>query len=163
MALANQYRFAETKFELEQIDQLMKDSSLYIPFSPFSPSIDGAIVAQNLLKGTLALKEKRMSDALAAFNKAAITEENMVYNEPRDWMLNPKQYLGNTFLENNDGVNAEKIFIKDLLNNKENGWALFGLYKALSLQRKNAEAAKVMERYKNAFRNADINITSSVY
>ena len=87
----------------------------------------------------------------------------MVYNEPRDWLLNPKHYLGNAYLEDKDGVNAEKVFRKDLLNNNGNGWALFGLYKALLLQKKTAEAAKVLVRFKIAFNKADIKITSPVY
>jgi hypothetical protein len=163
MALVNQSRFAEAKYELEQMQQLMQDKNLAIPFTPFSPSLDGAVVAENLLAGTIALKEKRISDAIIAFVKAAATEENMVYNEPRDWLLNPKHYLGNAYIENSDGINAEKVFRKDLLNNNENGWALFGLHKALLLQKKNAEAAKVLVKFKKAFTNADIKIESTVY
>ena len=44
-----------------------------------------------------------------------------------------------------DGVNAEKVFRKDLLNNNDNGWALYGLYKALLLQKKYNEAATVFQ------------------
>jgi tetratricopeptide (TPR) repeat protein len=163
MALVNQSRFAEAKYELEQMQQLMQDKNLAIPFTPFSPSLEGAVVAENLLAGTIALKEKRISESAAVFTKAVTTEENMVYDEPRDWLLNPKHYSGNAYLENGDGINAEKAFRKDLLNNNENGWALFGLYKALLLQKKNAEAAKVLTRFKTAFGNADIKIESPVY
>jgi tetratricopeptide (TPR) repeat protein len=163
MALVNQSRFAEAKYELQQMQQLMKDSSLAIPFTPFSPSLDGAVVAENLLTGAIALKEKRINEAIEAFTKAVITEENMVYNEPRDWLLSPKHYLGNAYLESGDGEHAKKVFLKDLLNNNNNGWALFGLHKALLQQKKNAEAVKVLEKYKVAFANADIKISSSVY
>jgi serine/threonine protein kinase HipA of HipAB toxin-antitoxin module len=86
-----------------------------------------------------------------------------VYNEPRDWLLNPKHYLGNAYLENGDGLNAEKVFRKDLLNNSENGWALFGLYKALLLQQKQMAASKISVRYKAAFSRADIQLMSPVY
>jgi tetratricopeptide (TPR) repeat protein len=163
MALANQSRMAEAKQELILLQQLMKDSSLQIPLTPFSPVIEGAITAEHLLIGTIALKENRITDAITAFDKAVVTEENMVYTEPRDWMLNPKHYLGNAYLVKGDGVNAEKVFRKDLLNNNENGWALYGLYKALLLQKKNTEAAKVLARYKLAFAKADIKITAAVY
>ena len=163
MALTSQSRLAEAKQELADLRQLMKDSSLTIPLTPFSPCIEGAATAENLLAGTIGLKEGRLTDAIAAFDKAVTTEENMVYTEPRDWMLNPKHFLGNAYLQNKDGVNAEKVFRKDLLNNNENGWALFGLNKALLLQKKNIEAAKVLTRYKLAFSKADIKITSAVY
>ena len=163
MALANQSRFSEAKYELGQMKQLMKDSTLFLPLSPFSAAIDGAVIAENLLAGTIALKEKRMSDAVFALEKAVTTEENMIYNEPRDWLLNPKHYLGNAFLVNGDGEKAEEIFKKDLLNNNENGWALFGLNKALVQQKKNAEASKVMVRFNKAFNKADIKISAPVY
>lgn len=163
MALADQSRFAEAKYELEQMRQLMKDPVLAIPLSPFSPMIDGAVIAENLLAGTIALKENRMSDAIAAMNKDVITEENMVYNEPRDWMLNPKHYLGNVFLFNGEGEKAEEVFKKDLLNNNENGWALYGIYKALLIQKKNSEALKLIGRFYKAFGNADIKIEAPVF
>jgi tetratricopeptide (TPR) repeat protein len=163
MALANQSRFAEAKQELNEMQQLMKDSSLQIPLTPFSPVIEGAITAENLLIGTIALKENRIKDAIVSFDKAVFTEENMVYTEPRDWLLNPKHFAGNAYLENNDGANAEKIFRKDLLNNNENGWALYGLYKSLLLQTKSSEALKVLARYNVAFAKANIKITSSIY
>jgi tetratricopeptide (TPR) repeat protein len=163
MALANQSRFAEAKEALNRMREFMKDSSLQIPLTPFSPVIEGAITAENLLIGTIALKENRIADAITAFNKAVVTEENMVYTEPRDWMLNPKHFLGNAYLQKKDGVNAEKVFRKDLLNNNENGWALYGLYKSLVMQKKTTEAAKVMTRHKLAFIKADIKISSPVY
>jgi tetratricopeptide (TPR) repeat protein len=163
MALVNQSRFAEAKHELGELKQLMKDTSLLIPFTPFSAAIAGAIIAESMLEGTIALKENKNEAAIDFFRIAVDTEENMVYNEPRDWMLNPKHYLGNAYLENGDGVNAEKVFRKDLLNNSENGWALFGLYKALQMQKKNTEALKVRTRFKAAFSKADIKIVSPVY
>jgi hypothetical protein len=163
MALANQYRFAESKYELEQMQQLMKDSSLAISFSPFSSSLEGGVVAENILTGTIALKEKRMGNAVIAMEKAVTTEENMVYNEPRDWLLNPKHNLANVFLVNGEGEKAEKILKRDLYNNNENGWALFGLYQALLLQKKNAEAVKVLARCKKSFDRADIKPPGPVY
>jgi hypothetical protein len=87
----------------------------------------------------------------------------MVYNEPRDWLLNPKQWLGKAYLFAGDGSNAEKTFRSDLQNNNENGWALYGLNKALLMQKKYNDAAPVLTRYKTAFDKADIKITSPVY
>ena len=163
LALANQSRMAEAKHELEKLQNLMADTSLGIPFSPFSPAIDGAVIASKLLSGTIAMKEKKINDAIIDFSEAVYVEQNMVYNEPRDWLLNPKHYLGKAYLEDGDGFKAEKIFKSDLQNNNENVWALFGLHKALLLQKKNVEAGKVMARFKTAFRKADIKIVSSVY
>ena len=136
MALANQFRFAEAKYELNEMQQWMKDSSLAIPFSPFSSSLEGAIVAENLLTGTIALKENRMGDAVVALEKAVTAEENMIYNEPRDWLLNPKHFLANAFLINGDGKKAEEVLRKDLLNNNENGWLCLGCIRLCCNKRK---------------------------
>jgi tetratricopeptide (TPR) repeat protein len=163
MARLNDKRIAEAKQDLMELQVLMHDSSLAIPLTPFSAAIEGAVIAESILSGTIALNEKRTADAIAAFKKAVTTEENMVYNEPRDWLLNPKHYLGNAYLENKDGVNAEKVFRKDLLNNNDNGWALYGLHKALLLQKKTTEAAKVLVKFKIAFSKADVKITAPVY
>lgn len=162
MALASQLKLPEAKQELASLQEFMKDTSLNIPLAPFSAAIESAAVAENMLIGTIALKEKRFSDAIVAFEEAAVTEETMVYNEPRDWILNPKQYLGNAYLKANRANDAATIFSKDLLNNNENGWALLGLSLALSRQHKTAEAAKVMSRYRKAFSNADIKLSGPV-
>ena len=163
MALANTAKLVAAKIELIAVQLLMKDSSLAIPFAPFSSALDAAVVAEHLLKGTIALKEKNMKDALIAFEKAASAEEQMVYNEPRDWLLNPKHYLGNAYLINKNGVAAEKVFKKDLLNNNENGWALVGLQQALILQKKTAAAIKVKQRFIKAFKSANIKLTAPVF
>jgi tetratricopeptide (TPR) repeat protein len=163
MAYAHALQINEALVELDQLRELMKDSSLLIPFSPFSPAIDGAIIAENLLKGTIALKGKFYSAAIEAFSKAVTTEENMVYNEPRDWLLNPKHYLGDAYLKAGQWKNAGNIFKKDMLNNNENGWALFGLYKALIGQKRKADADKVLARFKKAFDKADIKLDGPVF
>jgi tetratricopeptide (TPR) repeat protein len=163
MAFINQHRPAEAKEELSSLQYLIKDSSLTIPFTPFSPAIDGAVVAENILKGTIAQSEKNHDAAIAAFAKAVMKEQEMVYNEPRDWMLNPKHFAGNAMLKAERWKDAEKIFRADLENNNENGWALYGLYLALTAQKKTADATTVMSRFKKAFANADVKISSPVY
>ncbi len=163
MALCNQSRLAEAKHELEQIQQLMKDSVLLLPFTPFSAAIKGAVIAENLLSGTIALKEKRYNDAIASFGLAVNTEESMVYSEPRDWMLNPKHYLGNAYIKAGKWKEAKEVLEKDLLNNKENGWALFGLWQVLTAEKKTAEAAKMLARFRKAFDRSDIKLYGPVF
>ncbi len=162
MAFSGQGQLSNARTELQQVQQLMKDSSLRIPFTPFSPAIDGARVAERLLAGSIALAEKKYSSAIAAFGKAVATEEQMVYNEPRDWLLNPKHYLGNAYLLSGKASEAQKIFEKDLQSNNENGWALFGLYQALLAQKKTAAAEDILARYNTAFAKADIKLTAAV-
>ncbi|GAB2812405.1 tetratricopeptide repeat protein [Ferruginibacter profundus] len=163
MALAHASKIADANTELQQIQAAMKDSGLYIPFGVFSPAIDGATVAENLLSGSIAMAEKNYPAAITAFDKAVTTEEHMVYTEPRDWLLNPKHYLGNAYLKAGQPAAAEKVLRKDLLNNSENGWALFGIYQALLAQHKNAAAGVMLARYKKAFALADVKLDGPVF
>lgn len=163
MAFTSTGRQTEAKAELGELRQLMKDSVLQMPFNPFSPAIDGATVAENLLAGTISLQEKNYADAVQLFTKAVITEENMVYNEPRDWLLNPRQYLGNALLKAGKLQEASDVFRRDLLVNKENGWSLYGLYQVLLAEKKKEDAAKMLVRYKKAFEKADVSINAAVY
>lgn len=149
--------------ELDAMREFMRDSSLSIPMSPFSAPSVGADVAHFLLLGIIHEDKKLYDGAVKYYKMADSVEASMVYNEPRDWLLSPKHYLGHAYLLKGDGANAEKIFKKDLLNNNENGWALYGLYRSYVLQKKTAEASKAMARYKTAFAKAGIKITSSVY
>ncbi|MGB3153810.1 MAG: hypothetical protein WBB06_04375 [Chitinophagaceae bacterium] len=163
MALIQRSKIPEAKMELEKLQQLAKDSSLLIPLAPFSSASEGAIVAENLLIGSIALQEKKYPDAVAAFEEAVVTEENMVYNEPRDWLLNPKHYLGNAYLKAGRIKEAKEVLQKDLLNNNENGWALFGLWKAYVSEKKQAEAGKLLIRFRKAFDKADIKLYGPVF
>ncbi len=162
MALAATQITDGAKAELLAIRQLMKDSSLTVPFTPFSTALEGAVVAESLLAGTIALKEKKMNEAVTAFDKAVNTESNMTYNEPRDWMLNPKHYLGNALLKGGDAAKAAKVFMNDLQYNNENGWALYGLYMA-QRQQKNPAATATFARYLKAFNKAAVKLTDPVF
>ena len=163
MAFSGRSSINEANQELAAMKTLMADTSLAIPFTPFSAATDGATVASKLLSGTIALKSGKATDAIKELTEAVRVEQNMIYNEPRDWLLNPKHWLGKAYLVAGDGSNAEKTFNEDLQNNNNNGWALFGLNKALLMQKKYNEAAPVLTRYKKAFNKADINILSPVY
>ena len=158
MAHAELSKLTEARNELKLLREGMKDTVLALPLSPFSAAIEGAIVAENLLAGTIALKEKKYAEAITSFSKAVATEENMVYNEPRDWLLNPRHYLGNALLQAGKWKEAEKTFREDLNINNENGWALYGLQQAFLKQNKQAESQKVSARFKKAFAKADVKL-----
>jgi tetratricopeptide (TPR) repeat protein len=149
--------------ELQAMQVLMKDSVLSLPLTPFAAAIEGSIVAENLLKGSIALKKQQAEDAISAFQLAVTTEEKMVYNEPRDWLLNPKHYLGDALLKTKRYKEARITFQQDLAINNENGWALVGLYKAYLGEQNKAAAAKALARATKAFANNNSSLVSSVH
>ncbi|MGN6491003.1 MAG: tetratricopeptide repeat protein [Agriterribacter sp.] len=155
MALANTGNINEAEAELDKVRALVKDSVLSLPFTPFSPAIDGAVIAENMLAGTIALAKKNNEDALSYFTTAVEREKNMVYNEPRDWLLNPKYYLADAYFKAGKWKEAEATFNQDLKDNNENVWSLAGLHKTLQ-QRKSDAAAKVAARLKKAAKDSDV-------
>ncbi|MBS1948803.1 MAG: tetratricopeptide repeat protein [Bacteroidetes bacterium] len=160
MAYCARNKIAAARGELSILETLLNDSSLYAPFAPFSPAIDGATIATNLLKGSIALKENSFSESIHFFKEAAEREKKMVYNEPRDWLLNPKNYLGTAYMATGDYKSAEAAFKQDLDDNNENVWSLSGLYKALLRQNKKAGAAQVLIRLKKASTNSDVSLVN---
>lgn len=144
--------------ELQIVKKLVQDSVLYASFAPFSSSIDGAVIAENLLEGTVNLKKGQSEKALNFFNAAVDRENKMVYNEPRDWLLNPKYYLANAFLVAGKLKEAEKTFQDDLKDNNENVWSLSGLYQAELKLNKKSDASQVLKRLKAAASGSDIDL-----
>jgi tetratricopeptide (TPR) repeat protein len=69
--------------------------------------------------------------------------------------------LGAVLLEAGRPDEAEAVYWEDLKKNPENGWTLFGLLQALKAQGKKEEAALVEERFKKAWKDADVNLTAS--
>ncbi len=163
MAFSSQHNRSEGSKELDLMREWMKDSSLLLSFSPFSASIEGARIAEQILLGAIHEWRGLYEGAIRHFKMADSIDVNMVYNEPRDWILNPKHYLGNAYLKAGKWKEAETVFLRDLNYNSENGWALYGLYKALIAQKKKQEGEKVLARFKKAFNKADIKPLSSVY
>ncbi len=162
MAFTGSSHIDEAREELGMMQILMRDSSLYLPFTPFSPAIDGAAVAENLLAGSIAQKLNKMDQAEEKFELAVYTEEHMVYDEPRDWMLNPGPFYGNALFQMGKFTEAKAAFEKDLSNNKENGWSLFGVYQVLKAEKKNSEMLRLWSRYKKAFSQADIQLSTAI-
>jgi tetratricopeptide (TPR) repeat protein len=163
IAFSRKQNRAEASNELDLMREFMKDSSLNITFTPFSAAIEGARVAEQILLGVIHQDRNLKEGAIRHFSMADSIETNMVYNEPRDWLLNPKHYLGNALLKAGKWKEAGQVFLQDLKYNNENGWALYGLYQSLLGQKKKAEADKILARFRTAFVKADIKITSSIY
>ena len=59
-----------------------------------------------------------------------------------------------------DGA-AEAVFRADLAKLPDNGWGLYGLQRALALQKKKTEAADVQKRFDRIWSKADVKIQSA--
>jgi hypothetical protein len=158
MAYAALKNFDSADDEKAEIESLLTDQSLTVSIKPFSPPIEGAKCARDLLSGFIYYKQNKLAEAIVSFKQAAETEGNMTYNEPRDWLLSPKQWLGAALITNGQWSEAQKVFEKDLLVNNNNVWSLYGLHQSLTRQNKQSKAANVKAQFIKASSKSDVNM-----
>jgi hypothetical protein len=62
-------------------------------------------------------------------------EDALIYNEPKDWLIPARQFLGAALLKSAAYSKAATIFKEDLKENPNNHWSLKGLFESLQKQR----------------------------
>jgi tetratricopeptide (TPR) repeat protein len=160
MALTARNNIEGAREEAEQMKKHMHHEELKIAMKPFSAPLEGALCASEILEGFMALKTKKFDAAAVHFTKAVDQEKAMVYNEPRDWFLNPNPYLGTAYLQAGHYAKAEQAFKADLAINDQNVWSLRGLARALQQQQKTTQATRVKQQLKKASEKSDVAFTS---
>jgi len=156
MAFAGKNNLADAGAELLLMQEKMKHPDMLIVLEPFNAPDAAAKVAEKILQGSIAVKQKNYTAAVAYFEEGVTNENAMIYNEPRDWLLPARQYLGNALLLAGEHKKAEKVFNDDLKENPNNHWSLTGKFRALKKQDKNAEAERVKKQYRKAVEESDI-------
>lgn len=147
--------------ELDKLREIMKD-----------PSLDSALFSKNtartvlrigpeVLAGEIAAARGQFDAAIAHLDRAVRFEDALVYTEPSEWHYPPRLALGAILLESGRPDEAETVYWADLRKNRDNGWALYGLLQALQAQDKEHEAAIIEERFKKAWADADVQLSSS--
>jgi len=118
-------------------------------------------IATEVLAAELSAKKGDYDNAIARLHRAVLMEDNLIYNEPPDWHVPVRQSLGAVLIDAGKYAEAEAIYWQDLEQNRENGWSLFGLMQSLRAQGKEEKAAAIEERYKSAWKRADVQLTAS--
>ena len=130
MAYANTGKPDKAKSSLAVMESLLLEKDMSVVLTPFNAPVTGATVAKYILMGTIAEKENRLTDAINYFTKGVTTEDSLVYQEPRDWLLPARHYLGNLLLKENKYKEAENVFLKDLSYQPGNYISTIGIMKA---------------------------------
>jgi tetratricopeptide (TPR) repeat protein len=116
-------------------------------------------VADLALAGKIAYAR---GDKEAAFNlltKAVAAEDATSYNEPADWDLPVREFLGGALLASGDYARAESVFRAEIERHPRNGRALFGLAESLIKQGKTSSAQMVQREFEIAWQNADTKLS----
>lgn len=162
-AYSHKHQIAQAKKELALFREKMTDKTLKENMDNFSSAFEVCKVAESILCGMIAEEQKDYKTAVAEFQRAVIAEDQLIYNEPRDWPIPARQYLGAALIESGQQERAAAVFNKDLSINRRNGWSLTGLTVAYQ-KSGNAQALKQSRLdLKTAWKIKDTMITNSVF
>jgi tetratricopeptide (TPR) repeat protein len=153
----------EASDELVNLEKIAREKSMDGFRVTFSRNGAKAIldIAAEVLAGEIAGKRGEYDIAVARLHRAVLLEDNLIYNEPPDWHVPVRQSLGAVLLDAGRPAEAEAIYWQDLEQNRENGWSLFGLMQSLRAQGDVEKAAVIEERFKAAWKRADVQLTAS--
>ncbi len=143
IAAAKTNKLAAAKSELQFVQENMNQVDMLVVMEPFNAPVSGAKIAEKILVGIIAEQENDLPAAILAFTEAVKLEDALIYNEPKDWLLAARQYLGNALLKAGLFSKATTVFKADLKENPNNHWALQGLFESLQKQQQNAAASIV--------------------
>lgn len=119
----------------------------------------GQLKAQARIASALGNRDQ----AIELLTNAVDGEDKIAYNEPSDVIFPTRHLLGAELLAAGEPAKAETVYREDLERHPDNGWAYFGLSAALKAQKKETEAAAARKHYEDAWRKADLQLTSSAF
>ena len=120
-------------------------------------------IAEEVVMGELAYSEGQTLEGLAHLERAVRLEDSLRYNEPPDWYFPVRHFLGAMLLDAGRPNEAEVVYAADLRKNPDNGYALFGLKRALEQQGKRQDASATKKRFDRAWADATHQLSSSRY
>lgn len=121
---------------------------------------DIALVAAKVLEARIATVAKR-PEHVALWKDAVALGDKLSYAEPDDWFYPIRHFQGAALLDAGRAKDAEQVYREDLARHPNNGWALFGLARALGAQGKKAEAAGTKAAFDLAWKDADIVLSTT--
>ena len=116
-------------------------------------------VAEELLAGEIAMKRGDKKTGIDALRRSAAAEDLVNYNEPPDWHLPTREWLGRGLLRTGDFAGAEAVYRDEIKKHPQNGRALFGLAHALNKQGKTSSAELVRKEFEQVWAGADTKLT----
>ena len=109
-------------------------------------------IAENVLGAKVAMAKKDNSAAIALLREAVAIQDKLNYGEPPDWFYPVRESLGGAMLLSGDAAAAEKVFREDLDRNPRNPRSLWGLRRALLLQKRDYDAGFVQKQFETSWK-----------
>jgi tetratricopeptide (TPR) repeat protein len=161
MAHTNKGNLRAARQELAAVEKAAGSAAMKDKFVGYAPAPAVLTIAAEVLGAEVASASGKREEAIAHLDRAVRIQDGFRYNEPPDWYFPARHYLGAALLEAGRAPEAEIVYWQDLKYSPANGYALFGLQKALEAQGKTAEAAQVAEQLRVAWKDADVKLSSS--
>jgi len=154
MALANGGKTDDAKKELAALREKIKAIPAETGFG--NSTAHGVLrIAEDLLAGEIALAQGDNKAGIESLRKAAASEDIVNYNEPPDWDIPVREWLGRALLIDGQFAEAEKVYRAEIAKHPRNGRALFGLAESLRKQGKTDSAAMVVREFEKSWEKAD--------
>ncbi|HEY0503773.1 MAG TPA: hypothetical protein VGD42_09790 [Lysobacter sp.] len=164
MAFANARKAGEGQKEYLKLQAIANDPAMKdVVLFDINRADQVLAVAAHMLRGELALARGDRKGGIAALRKAVEAEDVLNYNEPPDWPLPVRPYLGAALLDAGRAKEAVIVYQEDLKTYPENGWSLYGLAQAQKKLKQKDAAAESERRYASAWQWADVKLTASRY
>ncbi|HEU4710895.1 MAG TPA: alpha/beta fold hydrolase [Pyrinomonadaceae bacterium] len=157
-AYAATNQVAKADAELMALQALIKTIPADAPMGN-SGAVNVLKVADLALAGKIAYARGDKQAAFDLLNKAVAAEDATSYNEPSDWDLPVREFLGGALLASGDYATAESVFRAEIEKHPRNGRALFGLAESLRKQGKNSSAQMVQREFEIAWASADTKLS----
>ncbi len=161
MAYRHTGKLADARRELRALQKIASGAQMKDKLVGFAPAPAVLDIAGRVLAAEIAAAGGDHDQAIALLDAAVRIQDGFVYNEPPDWYFPVRHYLGAELLEAGRAGEAETVYWQDLARNPANGYALFGLQRALAAQGKDALAARAQEQFAAAWNAADVKLSSS--
>lgn len=147
--------------ELAELEKIRGAIAPERTLAGFFKTQDMLLLAAESLAGEIAVRGGDPARAARHFAAAVKVQDTHWFTEPPPWHYPVRHSLGAALLAAGRPADAETVYREDLRQNRENGWALFGLAQALRAQGKTAEAEQVEARFRAAWARADVTLTAS--
>src|SRR5579859_3606021 len=128
------------------------------PFGLQSSTKSVHAVAREVLAARLAETQGKTEDTIKHWLAAVQAQDKLNYDEPADWYYPVRESLGAAYMKLGKPYDAEMAFREDLRRNPRNPRSLFGLREALTAQQSETDAAWVDRQFKDAWKNADVEL-----
>ena len=162
LALIRREQIDEARQELDRLRRIAADPALDdVTLWGINGTTDLLEIAVEVVAGELAAAGGDTEEAVRCLEVALDLESTLLYDEPPAWHQPVRQVLGALLLEAGRAEDAERVYREDLSKFPHNGWSLHGLAEALEVQGRTREAEQVRRQLRQAWKSADVTLTSS--